>query len=210
MIENFQQNKTDQKDQHIDNLEPTENIEQQSEAETDTAETIATLADENVADSNQMDTIESLQADIQLLKETVDANLEKAVRAQAELDNVRKRTSRDIENAHKYALERFINELLPVLDSMELSIQSLDTTTDIQSVREGNTLTIKMFVSVLEKIGVELIHPQEGDKFNPDQHNAVSVQENNASESGVIISILQKGFQLNGRLIRPAMVIVTK
>jgi molecular chaperone GrpE len=155
-------------------------------------------------------TIELLSEQIEALKTSAADSLDKAVRAQAELDNVRKRTSRDIENAHKYALEKFINELLPVLDSMELGLNASDKIEDVSSLREGMDLTMKMFCSSLEKSGINQVNPQKGDKFNPDQHEAVTMQEDAELESGTVITILQKGYELNGRLIRPAMVIVAK
>ena len=155
-------------------------------------------------------TIELLFEQIEALKTSAADSLDKAVRAQAELDNVRKRTSRDIENAHKYALEKFINELLPVLDSMELGLNASDNVEDASSLREGMELTMKMFCSSLEKSGVSPVDPQKGDKFNPDQHEAVNMQEVDDAESGTVVTTLQKGYELNGRLIRPAMVIVAK
>ena len=159
-------------------------------------------------------TIESLSEQIEALKTTAVDNMDKAVRAQAELDNVRKRTTRDVENAHKYALDKFVNELLPVLDSVELGINaSIDTSgeaVDISSLHEGLELTMRMFCLSLEKFGVNPVDPQKGDKFNPDQHQAVTMQEVDDAESGTVITTLQKGYELNGRLIRPAMVIVAK
>lgn len=160
--------------------------------------------------SAEENSVESLQEQIEALKKSAADSLDKAVRAQAELDNVRKRTSRDIENAHKYALEKFINDLLPVLDSMELGITASDTVEDISSLREGMELTMKMFCSSLEKSGVKPVDPQNGDKFNPEQHEAVTMQELEGAESGTVISAMQKGYELNGRLVRPAMVIVAK
>jgi molecular chaperone GrpE len=167
-------------------------------AETDTEESTSEI------------TIESLSEQIEALKKTAADNLDKAVRAQAELDNVRKRTTRDVENAHKYALDKFINELLPVLDSMELGLVASVEGGDVSSLREGLELTLKMFCSSLEKSGVHPVNPQKGDKFNPDQHEAVTMQEVDDVESGTVVTMLQKGYELNGRLIRPAMVIVAK
>jgi len=155
-------------------------------------------------------TIESLSEQIEALKVSAADSMDKAVRAQAELDNVRKRTTRDIENAHKYALDKFINELLPVLDSMELGLVASVEGEDVSSLREGLELTLKMFCSSLEKSGVHPVNPQKGDKFNPDQHEAVTIQEVDDAESGTVVTMLQKGYELNGRLIRPAMVIVAK
>ncbi len=161
-------------------------------------------------------TIESLTAQIAALKTQATDSMDKAVRAQAELDNVRKRSNRDIENAHKYALDKFISELLPVLDSMELGIHAANNSAgegevaDISSLHEGMDLTMKMLSSSLEKSGVNPITPKEGDKFNPEQHEAMTMQEMESTESGTVISTLQKGYTLNGRLVRPAMVIVAK
>ncbi|SMN10942.1 Heat shock protein GrpE [uncultured Candidatus Thioglobus sp.] len=154
--------------------------------------------------------IESLQKKIATLTQTVTENLDKAQRAQAELDNVRKRTQRDIENAHKYGLERFVHELLPVLDSLELGIQALANTNDIKSSLEGMNMTMKIFSTALEKSGVQKISPNVGDTFDPDWHEAIAMEEQEKIESGAIINILQKGYQLNGRLIRSAKVTIAK
>jgi molecular chaperone GrpE len=167
------------------------------------------ISEETVTEAEEP-TIESLSEQIEALKTTAADNLDRAIRAQAELDNVRKRTSRDIENAHKYALEKFINELLPVLDSMELGINALENMEDTSSLREGMEITMKMFCSSLEKIGVKPVESQKGEKFNPDQHEAVTMQEVEDVESGAVTTTLQKGYELNGRLIRPAKVIVAK
>ena len=167
------------------------------------------ISEETVTEAEEP-TIESLSEQIEALKTTAADNLDRAIRAQAELDNVRKRTSRDIENAHKYALEKFINELLPVLDSLELGINALENMEDTSSLREGMEITMKMFCSSLEKIGVKPVESQKGEKFNPDQHEAVTMQEVEDVESGAVTTTLQKGYELNGRLIRPAKVIVAK
>lgn len=135
-------------------------------------------------------------------------NLELAQRTRADMENLRKRTTRDIENAHKYALERFLTELLPVLDSLELGIQASNTTADLSSVREGMQLTLKKFADSLEKAGVVAVDPQ-GQKFNPERHSAVSMVAVEGTEPGTVINVLQKGYELNGRLVRPAMVVVS-
>jgi molecular chaperone GrpE len=195
-------------DQIIDTeVDPAQNEMNQNEVVSELTESDAI---EVKTDDTQDVTIESLSEQIEALKTLAADSLDKAVRAQAELDNVRKRTSRDIENAHKYALEKFINELLPVLDSMELGLNASDNIEDVSSLREGMELTMKMFCSSLEKSGVSPVDPQKGDKFNPDLHEAVNMQEVDDAESGTVVTTLQKGYELNGRLIRPAMVIVAK
>ncbi len=152
---------------------------------------------------------DSLQSELEALKKQVEESLDKAIRAQAELDNVRKRSVRDVENAHKYALDKFANELLPVIDSMELGMNAAESEEEQNSLKEGMDLTLKMFRDVLEKFGVEEVDP-EGEKFDPEKHQAVSMQELEGAESGTVATVLQKGYALNGRLIRPAMVIVAK
>lgn len=154
--------------------------------------------------------IESLTTELERLKQSAADNLDKAQRAHAELENVRKRANRDVEHAHRYALETFVNELLPVLDSMELGISSTENISDINSLKEGMALTMKMFCSALEKAGVSPIIPLAGDKFDPEQHEAVSIQEQDGAEPNTVIDTMQKGYVLNGRLVRPARVIVTK
>ena len=153
--------------------------------------------------------VETLQALLEKEKEQSQANRDAALRAQAEMENLRKRTTRDIENAHKYALEKFVNELLPILDSMTLGMNAAESAENVDELREGMDLTLKMFISALEKFGVQTIDPQ-GEKFNPEQHEAISMQEIEGTESNTVVSVMQKGYELNGRLVRPAMVVVAK
>lgn len=153
--------------------------------------------------------VEALFQEIESLKQQVVESLDKAMRAQAEMDNLRKRTAREIENAHKYGLDRFLKELLPVIDSMELGISVSDNAGDVASLREGMDLTLKIFLDVLNKSGVEVIDPQ-GEKFNPELHEAVSVQAAESGQSGTVTAVMQKGYSLNGRLVRPAMVVVAQ
>ncbi|HSR63652.1 MAG TPA: nucleotide exchange factor GrpE, partial [Gammaproteobacteria bacterium] len=159
--------------------------------------------------SSPEDENEALREELEIIKREADAYKDKALRAQAELQNAQKRAARDIENAHKYALEKFLGDLLPVLDSMELGIDASGSAGDIESLREGMDLTLKKFRDTLEKAGITVIDPQ-GEKFNPELHEAVTMQESSENQSGTVISVMQKGYELNGRLIRPAMVIVAK
>jgi molecular chaperone GrpE len=159
---------------------------------------------------DELNNIETLMQKLDEQKRVAVENHDRMLRAQAELDNMRKRTARDIENAHKYALERFIIDLLPVLDSMELGISVSADAEGNDSLIEGMNLTFKMFASTLEKFGVKVIDPQ-GEKFNPKLHEAVSMQDaEEDTASGIIIRVMQKGYELNGRLVRPAMVVVAK
>jgi len=158
-------------------------------------------------DAGEISEIALLQQERDILARAASERLELAQRTQAEMDNLRKRTLRDIENAHKYALEKFITELLPVLDSLELGIQASLATTDITTLREGMHLTLKKFSDSLEKFGALVINP-EGEKFNPEKHDAVSMTTAEGVEPGTVITVLQKGYELNGRLVRPAIVVV--
>ena len=182
----------------------------QAHAEANEVESVAQGPEE--ADEGQekvSEDVADLLQENERLKMEVGESVDKALRATAELENIRRRTSRDIENAHKYALERFVNELLPVIDSMELGINASQSAEDLESLREGMDLTLKKLFDCLEKFGVKAIDPA-GEKFDPDWHEAVSMQELEGSDSGQVVTVMQKGYELNGRLVRPAMVVVAK
>ena len=182
----------------------------QAHAEDNEVESVAQGPEE--ADEGQekvSEDVADLLQENERLKMEVGESVDKALRATAELENIRRRTSRDIENAHKYALERFVNELLPVIDSMELGINASQSAEDLESLREGMDLTLKKLFDCLEKFGVKAIDPA-GEKFDPEWHEAVSMQELEGSDSGQVVTVMQKGYELNGRLVRPAMVVVAK
>ena len=137
-------------------------------------------------------------------------NLDRALRAQAEIENVRRRAERDLAHAHKFALERFVSELLPVKDSLELGLAaSAEKGATAAGIAEGVGLTLRMFEQAMEKFGIESIDPS-GDPFNPEFHQAMTMQESDTAESGTVLTVVQKGYLLNERLVRPAMVIVAK
>ncbi len=154
---------------------------------------------------------QDLARELEEVRAKVDALQDQLLRQRAEMDNMRKRARRDVEEAHKYALEKFGNELLPVIDSMEMGLAATQNAqADVDKLKEGVDLTLKMFVSVLEKSGIESVSPQVGDKLNPEVHQVMSVQEDPQAEPNSILTVVQKGYTLNGRLMRPAMVIVAK
>jgi len=140
------------------------------------------------------------------LKALADENWDKYVRAAAELDNVRKRAQRDVENARKFALERFATDLLAVRDSLELGLTAGDPA-DATTIREGFEATLKLLTSTLQQFGINEIDPQ-GEAFDPHLHEAVSMQPSFDLEPGSVLTVLQKGYTLNGRLLRPARVVV--
>ena len=137
-------------------------------------------------------------------------NMDRALRVQAELENVRRRIERDLQNAHKFALERFVAELLPVRDSLELGLAaSAEKGASATSITEGVELTLRMLEQAMEKFGVKVVDPT-GEPFDPDFHQAMTMQESEAAASGAVLTVIQKGYLLNERLVRPAMVIVAK
>ena len=134
-------------------------------------------------------------------------NWDRYLRAAAELENVRKRASRDIENARKFALERFGRELLAVRDSLEMGLAAADENASVESLLEGKSATLKILTSVMQQFGIEEVDPA-GEPFDPDMHEAISMQPSEDVEPGSVVTVVQKGYALNGRLLRPAMVVV--
>lgn len=150
----------------------------------------------------------------QRIKEAVEAALaeqkDSVLRAQAEVQNMRRRCEADVEKAHKYALERFSTELLTVIDNLERALQAVPQAGDdaVKALYEGVELTLKGFMDTLEKFGVECIDPQ-GEPFDPQLHQAMSMQDAPDVEPNTVLAVMQKGYSLNGRVIRPAMVMVS-
>jgi len=142
-----------------------------------------------------------------------DEHWDQLLRTNAELENLRRRAKQDVENAHKYALEKFAQELLPVKDSLEMGLAAVGGEADadeaIKQLREGTELTLKMLSAAMEKSGIKEIDPV-GETFNPEQHQAMSMQESEEHAPNTVMAVVQKGYQLNDRLIRPAMVVVSK
>lgn len=137
-------------------------------------------------------------------------NWDQLLRARAEQENLRRRTERELENAHKYALERFAQELLPVRDSLEMGLAAAGVeAAQSEKLREGTELTLKMLVNAMEKFGIKEINPLN-EPFNPDLHQAMAMQESAKAAPNTVITVMQKGYLLNDRLIRPAMVMVAK
>lgn len=128
------------------------------------------------------------------------------LRAAAETENVRKRATRDVENARRYALENFGRELLPVKDSLEMGIQAAENA-DVAVLLEGKSATLKLLATALQRFGIEEVDPS-GAPFDPELHEAITLQPSADAEPGTVLAVVQKGYMLNGRLLRPAMVVV--
>jgi len=151
-----------------------------------------------------------LQREIESLRRERTEQDEQMLRTQAEMQNLRRRVDRDIENAHKFALEKFVAQLLPVADSLEQGLRNVPEDDPAQqAVREGLVLTNKMFSDALEKFSVEAINPMDG-VFDPQFHEAVTMVPQPEIAPNTVINVIQKGYLLSGRLVRPALVVVAK
>ena len=154
--------------------------------------------------------IASLQEQLATAKRQADENWDKFIRLQAELDNVVKRGKRDLEQAHKFALEKFINELIPVRDSLEEGLNYADQVNlDAQKIKEGNEAILRLLAQAMEKFNVVQIDPQD-EPFDPNRHEAVGLSKADGVKPNHILRVVQKGYLLNQRLIRPARVVVAQ
>ena len=150
---------------------------------------------------------DSLEAQLEQAQAKATENWDHYLRAKAEMDNLRRRNAKDVENAHKYGIDKFVNELLPVMDSMGMGLAVEDASAE--SLREGMELTMNMLQKMMEKLNIEEIDPLN-EKFDPEKHQAMTMQPNADVEPNTVIAVMQKGYSLNDRLIRPAMVMVSK
>ncbi len=172
-------------------------------------EAVEDVASEAEAETGEI-SIESLQQQLEAAQQQAAANLDKALRVQAEMENLKRRVQKDLDDERKYGLTKIAKELLSVVDSLELGIQA--ATSDLPEVvklREGSELTVKQFEAVFGKFNIEAIDPT-GQPFNPELHQAMVMQPSSTVEPGSVINTFQKGYVLNGRLLRPAMVVVAK
>nr|VFK80538.1 MAG: molecular chaperone GrpE [Candidatus Kentron sp. SD] len=195
------------KDETLWDAAPEITIDARDKVEDSTA--LASPVDDTGHDNSAFD---DLMSQFMEAKQQVEEQRDNALRLQAEMENLRRRSAREVENAHKYGLDRFVSELLPVKDSLELGVAAAttDENVNVNTMREGMELTLKMLGNAMEKFGVEEVSPSQGERFDPERHQAMSVQEDKEKESGTISMVMQKGYLLNGRLARPAMVIVVK
>jgi molecular chaperone GrpE len=184
------------KEDQTENLDSQENDNKEGNQDTAELDTDSTVAE--------------LEQKLAEAEARAQENWDKAVRAQAELENVRRRSQRDLENAHKYALEKFLHDLLPIHDSLEMGlVAASNEDADIAKLREGSELILKMFIDLMNKYNIEMIDP-EGHLFDPEQHQAMTMLESPDHEPNTVVSVMQKGYKLNDRLVRPAMVAVSK
>lgn len=151
---------------------------------------------------------DSVHALLEDARSKADEHWNEVLRLRAEMDNLRKRTERDIDNARKYALEKFIDSLLGVADSLDLGLKACQDATEVEPLQKGTEIMHAQFFQTLERFGVKPIDPT-GEAFNPDLHQAISMQPSDG-ESNRVLQVLQKGYQLNERVLRPALVIVSQ
>jgi molecular chaperone GrpE len=174
------------------------------------------MADEQNLDAQAQDQTneaasgEELVTRVQVLEEQLATAQDQALRVAADLQNIRRRAEQDVEKAHKFALEKFAGDLLPIIDSLERGLDlSNPDDESIRPMREGIELTLKMFQDTLKRFQLEAIDPH-GQPFNAEMHQAMAMQESADVEPNSVLKVFQKGYQLNGRLLRPAMVVVSK
>ena len=160
--------------------------------------------------SAEQERINELELALATAQATVGDQKDSVIRAKAEVDNVRRRAAQDVEKARKFALEKFAGEMLTVVDNLERGLATIDAEAEEQkNTFEGINLTLQGLLSGLEKFGVKAVDPQDK-PFNPELHQAMSMQEVPDVAPNTVIAVMQKGYELNGRLIRPAMVMVSK
>jgi len=152
--------------------------------------------------------LEQLQLALAQAEERAKTNYDQYVRALAEVDNVRKRLQRDVESASRYGIEKLAVELLPVKDSLQLAVENA-ARADVRSLAEGQEATLKLLSKAFEKLGIVELDPV-GEPFDPAQHEALTAQESATAEPNSVLQVVQRGYELNGRLLRPARVIVSK
>ncbi len=192
-------------------MENIKNEEQQPDVQSEVKEDAeAASADENAVETADAgDDNLSVEEKLAKTQEELEAYKEKVLRLAAELENFKKRTQREKEEHMKYALEAFAKELLPFLDNLERAVESAKETKDIEKLIEGLELTLSGYLKTLEKFGLK-VFAAEGQRFDPNYHEALSTEVNDEVEENTVIKELLKGYTLHERLLRPAMVVVSK
>ena len=184
--------------------------ENESEAiNSDVEETIEDTNETQASDFFNDESVEELQEKLIAADAKVAEYWDQVVRTKAEMENVKRRARLDVENARKYSVEKFAAAILPIVDSLAQGLETSQNVTDVSVLHEGMKMTEEMLISALEKQGLTQILP-EGEKFNPEFHEAMSMVESADVPADHVITVFQKGFQLNGRLVRPARVVVSR
>lgn len=167
-------------------------------------------SEEHTSEADAEESVEGLKSRVEALNQALESAKEQVLRSQAEAQNARRRAEQDVAKAHKFGQEKLLRDLLPVVDNLERALSSMDRDNpDFKAVIEGIELTHKSFVDVLAQHQVEPVNP-EGEPFDPELHQAMTMVDNPDVEPNTVIEVFQKGYTLNGRLVRPAMVVVSK
>ncbi len=168
-------------------------------------------ATETSEDDNQQEKVAQLSAKLDSLALELKNAKENELRAYAEMENLRKRTEADLEKAHKFALSGFTKDLLPVIDALEKALECIDKNDEaFANINQGVEITLKSLMSVVTKYGLEQLNPK-GEQFDPNTQHAISMIDAGPEvKPNTVLDVVQKGYNLNGRNIRPAMVVVTK
>ncbi|MEE4192801.1 MAG: nucleotide exchange factor GrpE [Halieaceae bacterium] len=205
------------KEQHEASVENDEARSEAAAADTaDAAEgaaeeqSAADVAGEAAADAGEAaDDITEAEHTVEHLKDELDAAKDAALRAAAEAQNARRRAEQDVEKARKFALERFASDLLPVVDNLRRALDASSEAEGVDAITEGVDLTLRSLLDVLKKNGIEVVDPA-GEPFDPQLHQAMTMVPNPDLEPNTVMDVMQQGYTLNGRLLRPAMVVVSK
>ncbi|MFM2484412.1 nucleotide exchange factor GrpE [Celerinatantimonas yamalensis] len=194
-------------------VDPIDSVEQTSATEQAAPEPEVILADDAEKQDLQAEyqaKIAELEAQLAKANEQIQEQKDGVIRAHAEVENIRRRSAQDIDKAHKFALEKFAGELLPVIDNLERAIGAADhENEELKPMLEGVDLTLRSFLNTVAKFGVVEVNP-DGEAFDPAKHQAMGMQESEDVAPNTVLAVMQKGYELNSRLIRPAMVMISK
>ena len=196
----------------IENNKPEEQVSEETVTESLQSENESTLLNDegNVELEVEGELTDGLEHQLEALNDELAKAKDQALRAHAEMQNIKRRAEQDVERAHKFALEKFVDALVPVVDSLEKGIESAEQAEGAhEALVEGMNLTLKQFLGALGRFSVEQEDPN-GQPFDPNFHQAMSMVPNPDVEANTVMDVFQKGYKLNGRLIRPAMVVVSK
>ncbi|WP_411358800.1 nucleotide exchange factor GrpE [Pseudidiomarina salilacus] len=187
-----------------------QSVDEHQQADAEVATDESQVAQEETLTQEADERLAELELALVTAEQRADEANDRAVRAVAEMENIRRRAAQEVDKAHKFALEKFANELLTTVDNLERALQIAADAEDVNAnFLEGIELTYKGLQSTLNKFGVEAVG-EEGEVFNPDLHQAMSMQAVEGKDNNTILAVMQKGYTLSGRLLRPAMVMVVK
>ncbi|MCP4598752.1 nucleotide exchange factor GrpE [Neptuniibacter sp.] len=197
----------------VDQEQKTESAADQAAETAAETETVAEAADAvegiDAGIAPEMAEMVQLASDLSAAQAEIESLKDQMLRIQADAQNVRRRAEADVEKAHKYGVEKFANEMLPILDSLERAIEAFGDDEALKPMREGVEMTMNMFISGLAKFQMEQVNPK-GEMFDPALHQAMSMIPVPDTAANTVVEVMQKGYTLHGRLVRPAMVIVAK